>query len=232
MSERSDQGAPLLPRRTLTGPPAEESAPETTERRSQPARDRQSERARDGGPPTAAMAPPYAPPAPTTAPPAESPAPSTAQPTAQADKKETRKPTRPARPSPAAASKPRGQAPRKARLRIVRLDPWSVMKMAFALSVALAIVTVIAVAIVWAVLDAAGVWEAINSSVDALRNARTGSDFDVIEYAGFGRVMGLAMVVSAANIVLLTALATLGAFLYNLAAALLGGFEVTLAEDR
>ncbi|MBA3720597.1 MAG: DUF3566 domain-containing protein, partial [Nocardioidaceae bacterium] len=140
--------------------------------------------------------------------------------------------TRPARPSPAAASKPRGQAPRKARLRIVRLDPWSVMKMAFALSVALAIVTVIAVAIVWAVLDAAGVWEAINSSVDALRNARTGSDFDVIQYAGFGRVMGLAMVVSAANIVLLTALATLGAFLYNLAAALLGGFEVTLAEDR
>lgn len=231
MSERSDQGAPLFPRRTLTGPPAEESPPETTERRSQPARDRQSERARDGGPPTAAMAPPYAPPAPTTAPPAESPAPSTAPPTPQAAK-QTRKPTRPARPSPAAASKPRGQAPRKARLRIVRLDPWSVMKMAFALSVALAIVTVIAVAIVWAVLDAAGVWEAINSSVDALRNARTGSDFDVIEYAGFGRVMGLAMVVSAANIVLLTALATLGAFLYNLAAALLGGFEVTLAEDR
>ena len=236
MSERSDQGAPLFPRRTLTGPPAEESPPETSERRSQPARDRQSERARDGGPPTAAMAPPHAPPAPATASPAPSTAPSTAQPTAeptpQAAKKENRKPTRPARPSPAAARKPRGQAPRKARLRIVRLDPWSVMKMAFALSVALAIVTVIAVAIVWAVLDAAGVWEAINSSVDALRNARTGSDFDVIEYAGFGRVMGLAMVVSAANIVLLTALATLGAFLYNLAAALLGGFEVTLAEDR
>ncbi len=115
---------------------------------------------------------------------------------------------------------------------MVRIDPWSVMKMAFALSIALAIVTVIAVAIVWAVLDAAEVVAAINSSVDALRNARTGSDFDVIEYAGFGRVMGLAMVVSAANIVLLTALATLGAFLYNLAAALLGGFEVTLAEDR
>jgi len=227
MSERSDQGAPLFPRRTLTGPPAEE--PQASPERSRPARESASERVRDGGPPTAAMAPPYAPPVPATASPA---APPTAPPTPQAAKKQARKPARPARPGPAAASKPRGQAPRKARLRIVRLDPWSVMKMAFALSVALAIVTVIAVAIVWAVLDAAGVWEAINSSVDALRNARTGSDFDVIQYAGFGRVMGLAMVVSAANIVLLTALATLGAFLYNLAAALLGGFEVTLAEDR
>ena len=237
MSERSDQGAPLFPRRTLTGPPAEESPAEAAERRSQPARDRRSERARDGGPPTAAMAPPYAPPAPATdSPAAPATAPSTARPTEQQSpqtaKKPARKPARPARPGPVVATKPRSQAPRKARLRIVRLDPWSVMKMAFALSIALAIVTVIAVAIVWAVLDAAGVWTAINSSVDSLRNARTGSDFDVIEYAGFGRVMGLAMVVSAANIVLLTALATLGAFLYNLAAALLGGFEVTLAEDR
>jgi len=239
MSERSDQGAPLFPRRTLTGPPAEEPAPESPER-SRPARESASERVRDGGPPTAAMAPPYASPAPTTAPPAPRPAPQPAQqpsgdgdrqPTPQTAERAARKPARPARPGPA-TSKPRGQAPRKARLRVVRIDPWSVMKMAFALSIALAIVTVIAVAIVWAVLDAAGVWAAINSSVDALRNARTGSDFDVIEYVGFARVMGLAMVVSAANIVLLTALATLGAFLYNLAAALLGGFEVTLAEDR
>lgn len=227
MSERSDQGAPLFPRRTLTGPPAEQSPAESREQRSRSARDTKSERAREGGPPTVAMTPAaaYAPPAPTTAPPA---APSTARP----DTKAARKPTRSTRPGPVAASKPRGQSPRKARLRVVRLDPWSVMKMAFALSVALAMVTVIAVAIVWAVLDAAGVWAAINSGFDALGNARTGSDFDVIEYVGFGRVMGLAMVVSAANIVLLTALATLGAFLYNLAAALLGGFEVTLAEDR
>jgi hypothetical protein len=57
---------------------------------------------------------------------------------------------------------------RKARLRLTRLDPWSVMKMAFALSIALAIVTVVAVAIVWSVLEAAGVWESINSSVGSV----------------------------------------------------------------
>ncbi len=119
---------------------------------------------------------------------------------------------------------------RKARLRLVRVDPWSVMKVAFALSIALAIVTVVAVSIVWSVLGAAGVWEAINSIVGTVMG--DDSTFDATEYVGMNRVLGLTAIVSAANVVLLTALATLAAFLYNLAAALLGGLEVTLAEDR
>jgi len=116
---------------------------------------------------------------------------------------------------------------------MVRIDPWSVMKMAFALSIALAVVIVVAVAIVWSVLEAAGVWEATNSTMAQLVNPSAGSEaFDVEEFVGIERVMGLTLVVSAANIVLLTALATLAAFIYNLASALLGGLEVTLAEDR
>ncbi|CAN5800708.1 hypothetical protein BH20ACT6_BH20ACT6_22630 [soil metagenome] len=129
------------------------------------------------------------------------------------------------------AKEPR-KAPRKARLRAVRLDPWSVMKMAFALSIALAIVTVVAVFIIWTVLDSAGVWDSINTSVDTVVNSDTSEGFDVRQWVGRGRVMSVALLVSVANVVLLTALATLGAFVYNLAAALLGGFEVTLAEDR
>ncbi len=122
---------------------------------------------------------------------------------------------------------------RKARLRMVRVDPWSVMKMAFALSFALAVVIVIAVAIVWSVLDAAGVWDSINASVASLVQPTAGQEeFDVQEFVGLGRVMGITLVVAAADVVLLTALATLCAFMYNLAASLLGGLEVTLAEDR
>ena len=106
------------------------------------------------------------------------------------------------------------------------------MKMAFALSIAVAIVTVVAVAIVWSVLDAAGVWDSINSSVDTLVNADASESFDVQDWVGLDRVMSATLLVAAANVVLMTALATLGAFVYNLTAALLGGFEVTLAEDR
>jgi hypothetical protein len=142
--------------------------------------------------------------------------------------------TTPAAAAAAAAAQDRsgGPAPRqtrKARLRMVRIDPWSVMKMAFALSIALAVITVVAVAIVWTVLDNAGVWDSINTSIAALD---TGQNIDVEEYVGLDRVMGITMLVAAADVILLTALATLGAFMYNLAAALLGGLEVTLAEDR
>ncbi len=103
------------------------------------------------------------------------------------------------------------------------------MKMAFALSIALAVVTVVAVVIVWLVLNAAGVWDAINESASTLFE---GTSFDVTNYVGLSRVLGATMVLAAVDVVLITALATLGAFLYNLAASLLGGFEVTLAEDR
>ena len=46
------------------------------------------------------------------------------------------------------------------------------------------------------------------------------------------RVLGFTMLVSVIDVVLITAIATLGAFLYNMAASLLGGIEVTLAEDQ
>lgn len=124
-----------------------------------------------------------------------------------------------------------GAKSRRARLRLVRVDPWSVMKLAFALSIALAIVAVVAVTIVWAVLGAAGVWDAINSSVATVLSDNA-SAFDITDYVGFGRIIGLTLLISAVDVILITAIATIGAFLYNLAASLLGGLEVTLAEDR
>lgn len=143
------------------------------------------------------------------------------------------RPATPAQPSaaPGAASVTKAPRTRKARLRLTRLDPWSVMKMAFALSMALAIVIVVSVAIVWSVLEAAGVWESINSSVGSVLSEDDSSSFDITDYIGTSRVLGLTTIIAAANVVLLTAIATLGAFLYNLAASLLGGLEVTLAED-
>jgi hypothetical protein len=46
------------------------------------------------------------------------------------------------------------------------------------------------------------------------------------------KVMGITMLVASVDVVFITALATLGAFIYNLSASLLGGIEVTLAEDQ
>ena len=121
---------------------------------------------------------------------------------------------------------------RRARLRLVQVEPWSIMKTAFLLSVALGIVTVVAVGIVWGVLGAAGLWDSVNTIVQDSIGDSTGTPFEIQKYLGTSRVLGFTMIVAVADVVLITAIATLGAFLYNLAAGLLGGIEVTFAEDN
>ncbi len=134
-----------------------------------------------------------------------------------------------ARPAAKKAARPRGT--RRARLRLVHLDPWSVMKTAFLLSIAIGVVTVVSVFVVWSVLGAAGVWDSINKTVADVIGGDQAQTFNVEDYVGMSRVLGFTMIVSVVDVVLITAISTLGAFLYNLAAALLGGIEVTLAED-
>ncbi|HYG94462.1 MAG TPA: DUF3566 domain-containing protein [Nocardioides sp.] len=128
-----------------------------------------------------------------------------------------------------AAPRPRG--PRRARLRLTRIDPWTVMKTSFLLSIAFAVVTVVSVAMVWQVLGAAGVWDSINSTIQEGIGGEDIASFQVQDYVGTSRVLGFTMLVAAIDVVLITATATLTAFLYNMAAALLGGIELTLAED-
>jgi hypothetical protein len=124
------------------------------------------------------------------------------------------------------------RAPRRARLRLSRIDPWSVMKVSFLLSIAFGIVTVVSVFLVWSVLGAAGVWDSINNTVsDTVSSGNNVSTFDISDYLGMSRVLGFTMLVSVIDVILITAIATLGAVLYNMASSLLGGIEVTLTED-
>jgi hypothetical protein len=120
---------------------------------------------------------------------------------------------------------------RKARLRLLRVEPWSVMKSAFVLSIAIGITFVVAVATLWSVIDAAGVFDIVGGLINDLTQSEASTGVQITDYVGFSRVVGLATVIAVVDVVLLTALATLFAFLYNLSAALLGGLEVTLAED-
>jgi hypothetical protein len=120
--------------------------------------------------------------------------------------------------------------PRRARLLVTRLDPWSVMKTAFMLSVSIAIVTIMAVALLWWTLDVTGVFRSVGRVVDDVAGSGSTS-FDFLSLVGFSRVMGVSLVLSAVEIVLMSALSTLFAFLYNLSVGLTGGLEVTLSDD-
>ena len=135
-----------------------------------------------------------------------------------------------AAPAPAATQAPRPVGPRRARLLVTRLDPWSVMKTAFMLSVSVGIVLVVATALLWWTLDITGVFAAVARTVDDVVGTGT-SSFDFQSLVGFSRVMGVALVLTAVEVVLWSALATLAAFLYNLSVGLTGGLEVTLSED-
>ncbi|MEV6416995.1 DUF3566 domain-containing protein [Kribbella sp. NPDC051718] len=121
---------------------------------------------------------------------------------------------------------------RKARLRLTRLDPWSVMKTAFLLSIAFGIVTWVAVFIIWSAIGAAGVFDNINNTVREVLGNQEGADpFQIEDYINTGKVMGFTTLLACADVLIITALATLGSFLYNIAATLLGGLEVTLASE-
>ncbi len=119
------------------------------------------------------------------------------------------------------------RGPRRASLQVKRVDPWSVLKLALVLSVALFFVWMIAVAVLYGVLDGMGVWDQLNGTFTEL----TQSDDSATEpLISAGRVFGVASIVGAINIVLITALATVASFIYNVAADFAGGVEVTLSE--
>jgi hypothetical protein len=122
--------------------------------------------------------------------------------------------------------------PRKARLVLGRVDPWSVMKLSFLLSIGIAIVAFVAVLVLWSVLDSMGVFDSVGSTVESVtRSSDNAQGIDILTYVGLSRVLGVTALLAGVNVVLMTALGTLGAFLYNLAAALVGGLHVTLTED-
>lgn len=122
-----------------------------------------------------------------------------------------------------------GPGPRRVRLAISRLDPWSVMKLAFLLSFAAGIMLVVAVSVVWLTLDGLHVFTSLNNLVTQIVGAE--SSINILTYVQFSKVLSIATLVAVIDVFLLTALATIGAFLYNVVAALVGGVHVTMTDE-
>lgn len=122
---------------------------------------------------------------------------------------------------------------RKAHLTVSRVEPWSVMKFSFVVSLVCFIILFVAVAVIYATLSVLGVFDELTDMITAMLEGDGGEDELGLNPAAWfspGRVLGYTGVVGALNIVLLTALATVGSMLYNLVADLVGGVDITLSE--
>ena len=133
------------------------------------------------------------------------------------------------RPRTGASTTPRV---RKARLRVAKADPWSVMKVSFLLSIALGICTIVAAAVLWMVMDAMGVFSTVGGTISEATGSNESNGFDLQSFLSLPNVLLFTTVIAVIDVILATALATLGAFIYNLSAGFVGGVELTLAEDE
>jgi len=130
---------------------------------------------------------------------------------------------------PVPVSRPVHKGPRRVRLTISRLDPWSVMKLAFLLSVAIGIMSVIAVSLFWLVVDRLQVFATVQDFINEAVGA--GATVNITQYFEFGRIVSLATLVAVVNVIIMTILAAIMAILYNITSTLVGGLRVTLTDD-
>lgn len=119
-----------------------------------------------------------------------------------------------------------GGEPLRATVQVRRIDPWSTLKITLVISVAMFFVWMIAVALLYMVLAGMGVWERLNSTFTDMVSPDSGS----VGLIDAGTVFGYAGVIGLINVVLFTALATVGTFIYNQCCDMVGGIQVTLAD--
>ncbi len=82
---------------------------------------------------------------------------------------------------------------------------------------ALGIAMVVMVAVLWTILSGMGVFDDINEDGQIIQRRR-GANPSILDFLGFGQVLSLSIVIAVIDVLLMTALATLGAFLYNVCA--------------
>jgi hypothetical protein len=119
---------------------------------------------------------------------------------------------------------------RQAQLTLSRVEPWSVTKFSFVVSVVAFIVLFVAVALLYMVLSSLGVFDSLQHTVNNLTSAKNQAGTNVSSWFSASRVLGYTAMLGVLNIILITAISTIGAVIYNLIAQTIGGIEVTLRE--
>jgi hypothetical protein len=120
---------------------------------------------------------------------------------------------------------------RRADLVLARLEPWSVMKFSFLISLVAWVMLFVVVAVLWFALDSLGVFASVQKTLESVTSSSGSAGVSLTKWFSASRILGYTMLIGAVNIVLITALSTVGAMIYNLVTHLGGGIEVTLRQS-
>jgi hypothetical protein len=121
---------------------------------------------------------------------------------------------------------------RQAHLTLSRVEPWSVMKFSFVVSVVAFVILFVAIAVLYMALSGLGVFTSLQHTVSTITSSQGSSGTNISHWFSASRILGYTGMLGAFNIVLITAMSTIGAVIYNLIAHTVGGVEVTLRETE
>jgi transmembrane protein DUF3566 len=140
-------------------------------------------------------------------------------------------------PEPTTGPRPKGpgsakRSARQAHLTIARVEPWSVMKFSFVVSLVAFVILFIAVSVIYGTLSALGVFTSLQHVVQSVTSSQDSNGVNASKWFTASRVLSYTALLGVVNIVLITAMSTIGAVVYNLTSRLIGGVEVTLRETE
>ncbi|HWN63908.1 MAG TPA: DUF3566 domain-containing protein [Streptosporangiaceae bacterium] len=121
---------------------------------------------------------------------------------------------------------------RQAHLTVARVEPWSVMKFSFVVSLVAFVILFVAVSVIYGTLSALGVFTSLQHVVQSVTSSQDSSGVNAAKWFTASRILSYTALLGALNIVLITAMSTIGAVVYNLTSRLIGGVEVTLRETE
>jgi hypothetical protein len=126
--------------------------------------------------------------------------------------------------------RPSKKSARQAHLTVARVEPWSVMKFSFVVSLVAFVILFVAVSVLYGALSGLGVFDSLQRVVTSVTSSQSSAGVNAAKWWSASRILGYTALLGSLNIVLITAMSTIGAVVYNLTTRLVGGVEVTLRE--
>ncbi len=121
---------------------------------------------------------------------------------------------------------------RQAHLTVARVEPWSVMKFSFVVSLVAFVILFVAVSVLYGVLSGLGVFDSLQRVVASVTSSQTSAGVNAKAWFSASKVLSYTALLGSLNVVLITAMCTIGSVVYNLTSRLVGGVEVTLRETE